>query len=61
MGCPYCGKKNCIPAVVYSNIEFYGSSWRNFRCKYCSEVIRTFGSLKVLFSPLQKTTAESDW
>jgi len=61
MKCPYCGKGDCIPDVVYRNIENYGSKFCNFKCLHCKKVIQTHGSRRVVFSKLTKTDADSDW
>lgn len=37
--CPSCGEEDYIPAMVYRNIENYGSAIINFRCMKCNKII----------------------
>jgi len=61
MKCPYCGKKDCDPAVVSLNCISYGSGRFNFKCLYCSNVVSVYGKREVVFGTPEKTNNESDW
>lgn len=61
MKCPYCGKEDFIPEVVYQHTESYGGGFKRFRCLHCEEVVKVFCSLRVIVVDPQKTKDESDW
>lgn len=61
MECPHCKKEDCIPPVVYRNIENYGSKVLVFRCFHCKKKIEVYGRRTVVFGKLRKTKKSPDW
>lgn len=61
--CPYCGKNNFIPDVVYTNVESYGSSWCRFKCIKCDGKVKLYIKrvCVVISETISKTTENLDW
>ena len=59
--CPYCGKENFIPGVVYIHTESYGDGYKNFKCDHCKKVVNAYCKQNVIIKNIKKTDAESDW
>ncbi len=55
LNCPYCKKRDCLPEKVHYYIESFGPSEINVECRFCGEIIKTYGSRKIVFTGLKRT------
>lgn len=60
--CPHCHKNDCIPEVVFTNVEHYGSNCFSIECLHCGKMIRAYLSREVVLGCIEKSEQkESDF
>jgi hypothetical protein len=53
--CPHCGKKDCVPSVVFANAENYGNEIFNVACIHCHKPIKVVAGRKVFIASVDKS------
>ena len=64
MKCPYCGKGDCIPDVVFRWVEAYGHTGitgSNPRCTHCHKTLHVLTEMTIKVISIEKTDEEPDW
>jgi ribosomal protein L34E len=60
--CPYCGKDDCLPSVVFTYAEHYGGSLSYPRCIHCDKILEVISERTVKILKISKTNkTESSW
>lgn len=61
--CPYCGKRDCIPEVAFTNCEMYGDNTFIVECPKCKNKLQVSLHRIVEVSKIAKATkkAELSW
>ena len=59
--CPYCGKEDFIPEVVWGHTEAYGAGIKNFACNNCGKIVQAKCYQRVVITDARKTDSISDW
>ena len=53
--CPYCKRRDCVPAVVLSDCDNYGSNFYTVRCIRCKKIIEVRLERKVVAININKS------
>lgn len=64
MKCPYCGERDCILEVAYTNVEFYDSKSFHMPCTKCDKMIQVCIVREVRLVSIEKSDkkrSESDF
>jgi len=60
--CPYCGKKDCIPQVAFTNAEIYDQGSYIIKCNHCKGVLSTHISRITRLDSIEKSNSKvTNW
>jgi transcriptional regulator NrdR family protein len=59
--CPYCEavENKCVPWVAYRNVENYGSSRFNVKCKSCKNMVHVYIERRAILTYITKSDTKN--